>query len=201
MAGKKVTKRKTKVKAKANPKAKVKPKKKTAAKKTTAKKTGKKRAAKSKKVSAIPKGYTSITPYLIMESATKAIDFYKKIFGAKVVMQMEMPTGKVAHAELKLGEAKIMLADENPQMGAHSPRKFGGTPVSILFYTKNVDNTVKQALDAGAKLMKPVQDMFYGDRSGTVMDPFGHIWTVATHIEDVSQSQMRKRSEALFNQK
>ncbi len=178
-----------------------KPAKSVVAKKPVAKKLplAKKPAAKvtakpKKSVSFVPKGYTSITPYLIMPDARKAIDFYSKVFGAKLVMKMDKPGGKIGHAELKIGDAKIMLADEYPEMGARSPKAFGGSAVGIQFYTKNVDNVVNNAVSSGAKLLMPVQDMFYGDRCGSIEDPFGHKWHISTHIEDVSPATLKKRA-------
>lgn len=172
------------------------------AKKKVSAKNKKKVSAKSKKkVLAIPKGYHSITPYLIVNNAAMAIEFYKKVFGAKEVLRMDQPGGRVGHAELKIGDAKIMLADECPEMNAHSPQTGDSSPVSIHLYTKNVDATVDLAMTAGAKIIKPVQDMFYGDRSGTLEDPFGHKWHVSTHIEDVSIAKMKKRAAELFGSK
>lgn len=184
--------------------------KKTSAKKKVLKKVKKavkkvvkktKAVRKKKKVTAIPKGYHSITPYLIVNNAAEAIQFYKKIFGAKEVMRMDQPSGKIGHAELKIGDAKIMLADECPEMNARSPRAYSGSPVSIHLYIKNVDDVVKKAVASGAKLIRPAQDMFYGDRSGAVEDPYGHMWYVSTHIEDVSMAKMRKRAAELFGKK
>ena len=160
---------------------------KTLKKKTAAKKTIKSR----KKVSAIPKGYNSITPYLIVNNAAKAIDFYKKAFAAKVVLCLQRPDGQVSHAELKMGDSKIMLADEHPEMGARGPQAFGGSPVSIHLYVKKVDAMVEKAHSAGAKIVRPITDMFYGDRSATLADPFGHQWTVSTHIENVTNPSGR----------
>jgi PhnB protein len=169
------------------------------AKKVTKKVTAK---PKKKKVAAIPKGYHSITPYLIMTNdAAKAIDFYKKVFGAKEALRMDGPDGKVMHAELKIGDAKIMLADECPDMEFRGPNAYGGSLVGIHLYTKNVDEVVKNAVKNGAKLLKAVEDMFYGDRSGTLQDPHGHQWTVSTHIEDVTPAQIRKRVPELFSKK
>ena len=166
------------------------------------KKIVKKPAAKRKtKVTAIPKGYHSITPYLIVDEGTKAIAFYKKVFGAKEVMRMEHSGGKIGHAELKIGDARIMLADECPEMHARSPQTIGGTPVSIHLYIKDVDSVVKRAVAAGAKLLRTVEDMFYGDRCGAVEDPYGHTWFIATHIENVTPAQVRKRAEKLFAKK
>ena len=177
-------------------------KKVTSAKAT--KKVVKKVKAKSKatkKVSFIPKGHIAITPYMIVDNGSKAIDFYKKVFGAKEMFRMDRPDGKVGHAELKIGDGKIMLANECPERGARTPQALGGSPVSIHFYTKDVDATVKLAVSNGAKLMRPVENMFYGDRSGTLTDPFGHTWHVSTHIEDVSAAKMKKRSAELFGNK
>ena len=172
--------------------------KKTAVKKTRAKKPVVKR---KKKVLSQPKGYNTITPYLIVNGAKNAIVFYKTAFGAKIAMSMEHPGGKIGHAELKMGDAKIMLADEFPEMHAHSPKKFGGSPVSIHLYVKNVDSVVEKAVSLGAKLERPVQNMFYGDRSGTIIDPYGHTWYIATHVEDVTPAKLRKRAAELFNKK
>lgn len=189
------------------PKAKKTKKKSTAKKKVVKKKTKKttvKRKAKKvkvKKVAAIPAGYNNITPYLIVNRGSKAIDFYKKVFSAKEVMRMEQPDGKIGHAELKFGDTKIMLADEHPEMNAHAPGKFGGSPVGIHLYTKNVDKVADLAVAAGAKLVRPVEDQFYGDRSATLEDPYGHTWHISTHIEDVSKAQMKKRAAELFGKK
>ncbi len=163
------------------------------------KKNIKKPVNRKKKVLAIPKGYHSITPYLIVNNAANAIDFYKKIFGAKEVMRMQQPGGKVAHAELKVGDAKFMLADEHPEMNAHSPQAYGGSPVSIHLYVKDVDTIFARAISAGAKLIRPVDNMFYGDRCGTLEDPYGHKWHVSTHIEDVTPAKMKKRMMEFMN--
>jgi PhnB protein len=168
-------------------------------KKKVVKKVASKR--KSKKASAIPKGYHSITPYLIVSDGAQAIEFYKKAFGAKEMMRMEKPDGKIGHAELKIGDARMMLADVCPEMGAHSPEKLGGSPVGIHLYIKDVDMVVERAVKAGAKLERAVENMFYGDRSGALEDPYGHKWYVSTHIEDVSPSQIRKRAAKLFEEK
>jgi len=149
-------------------------------------------------VKPIPEGYHSITPYLVMKDAARAIDFYKQVFGATEVFRMPQPDGRVGHAELKIGDSHIMLADEFPEMGFTGPQPGAGTPpVSILLYVENVDSVVEKAVAAGAKLMRPVKDQFYGDRSGTLQDPFGHVWTVATHVEDVSPDEMQKRAAAM----
>jgi len=147
----------------------------------------------------IPEGYHSITPYLVISGAAKAIDWYKQAFGAQQTLRMEDPTtGKIGHAELKIGDSYIMLADEYPDMGYRSPKTLGGAGISLLLYVKDVDGTVKQAVDAGAKLERPLQDQFYGDRTGTLQDPFAHVWTIATHIEDVSPEEMLERSKKAF---
>jgi PhnB protein len=147
-------------------------------------------------VKPIPEGCHAVTPYLIVQDAAGAIDFYKKAFGATEVMRMADPGGKVMHAELKIDGSSIMLAEEYPQMGAKSPKSYGGSPVSILFYVEDVDARVSQAVAAGAKVVRPVKDQFYGDRSGVLEDPYGHVWSVATHVEDVTPQEMRIRFEA-----
>jgi PhnB protein len=144
-----------------------------------------------------PEGYHTATPYLIVNGAARAIDFYKAAFGATELLRFDAPDGKIGHAEIKIGDSRIMLADEHPEMGYRGPEAFGGTPVSILLYVEDVDAQFNQALGAGAKAIKAVQDQFYGDRSGTLVDPFGHMWTIATHTEDVSIEEMHKRMEAM----
>ena len=138
-----------------------------------------------------PEGYHSLTPYLTMRDAAKAIDFYKKVFDAKEHMRMPAPGGKIGHAELQIGDSVIMLADECSE--GKSPAALGGTPVGLMFYLPDVDATFKLALAEGATVQRPVQDQFYGDRSGSIVDPFGHIWHLATHVEDVSPEEMEKR--------
>jgi PhnB protein len=151
-------------------------------------------------VKPIPDGYHSVTPYLFIRGAGGAIDFYKKVFGATEIVRWSGPIGQVMHAELKIGDSIVMLADENPKMGAMSPQTAGGISVSIHVYMENVDDVVQRAVDSGAKLLRPVQNQFYGDRSGTLIDPFGHMWSVATHVEDVSPEEMKKRMTAATNQ-
>jgi len=148
-------------------------------------------------VKPIPEGYHTVTPYLFVKGAADAIEFYKNIFGAKVVVQMPGPNGRIMHAELKIGDSLIMLSDENPQMGTHGPESLGGTATSLHVYVENVDHVAQKAVEAGAKLVRPVKDQFYGDRTGTLIDPFGHMWSVGTHIEDVSPDEMRKRMAAM----
>ena len=151
-------------------------------------------------VKAIPEGYHSITPYLIIKGASDAIEFYKRAFGATEVMRMPKPDGSIGHAELSIGDSKIMLADEYPEMGYRSPLSIGGAGISIMLYIEKVDEVFKRALAAGAKELQPVKDQFYGDRSGTLQDPFGHIWTVGMHVEDVTPEEMGRRAEEFMKQ-
>lgn len=147
-------------------------------------------------VKAIPEGYYSLTPYLYIKGAGEAIEFYKKAFGATETLRMPGPGGRVMHAEVKIGNSILMLADENPERGAISPATLGGAGASIMFYTDDVDAVFKQALAAGAKELMAPMDMFWGDRMGSISDPFGHQWTIATHTEDVSPEEMGKRAAA-----
>jgi PhnB protein len=147
-------------------------------------------------VKAIPDGYHSVTPYLIISEATEAIAFYQKAFGATELLRIGAPGGKIGHAEIKIGDSPIMLADEFPEMGHKSPQTLGGSPVSIMIYVDDVDTVFAQAIAAGGKEQRPVKDQFYGDRSGTLEDPFGHVWHVATHKEDVSAEEMERRASA-----
>ena len=147
----------------------------------------------------IPEGYHSVTPYLIVKGAAAAIDFYKKAFGATELFRMPMPDGKLAHAEIKIGDSPVMLADEpqeasHQQIGHKAPKSLGGTSVGIMLYVPDVDTVAKQAVAAGAKEVRPVTDQFYGDRSGTFLDPFGHVWTIGTHKEDVSSEELQRRA-------
>lgn len=146
-------------------------------------------------VQAIPEGYHSVTPYLIVKGASDAIEFYKRAFGATEIMRMASPDGNIGHAEISIGDSHIMLADEHPEMGYRSPQSIGGTGVSLMLYLDKVDEVFKRAVAAGAKELQPLKDQFYGDRSGTLQDPFGHVWTVATHVEDVPPDEMRRRAE------
>ena len=148
------------------------------------------------KVRPIPEGYHTATPYLIVKGAASAIEFYKKAFGATELLRMVQADGRVGHAEIKIGDSPIMLADEFPEMGARGPQSLGGSPVSILLYVEDVDALFSRAVAAGAKVLRPVQDQFYGDRSGGVTDPFGHLWYIATHKEDVSPEELKKRAAA-----
>jgi PhnB protein len=146
-------------------------------------------------VKPIPDGYHNVTPYLIMRDAAKAIEFYKAAFGAIEIMRMPMPNGGIAHAEIKIGDSPIMIADEFPDMGFRGPQSLGGSPVGLMVYVENVDTQFEKAVAAGATVMRPLQNQFYGDRSGTVTDPFGHVWTLGTHIEDLSIEELQRRSE------
>lgn len=145
----------------------------------------------------IPKGYNSITPYLIIKGAAEAIDYYKNVFGATELFRMPGPDGRIGHAELKIGDSHIMLADEFPEMNHRAPTTDGSSPISMLLYVEDVDSIVERAVAAGAKILKPVQDQFYGDRSGFIQDPFGHLWGVATHKEDVSSAEMEERMKKM----
>jgi PhnB protein len=150
----------------------------------------------SPSVRPIPEGYEGPTAYLIVEGAAAAIDFYKKAFGAKELGRFPNPDGKIGHADLMIGKGHIMLADASPEMGAKAPGAYGGTPVSLCVYVENVDEVVARAVAAGAKLTRPVADQFYGDRSGGLTDPFGHVWYLMTHVEDVSHEEMQRRMAA-----
>ncbi len=148
-------------------------------------------------VSPIPAGYHSLTPYLIVKGGADAIDYYKKAFGAVEVFRMPMPGGKIGHAELGIGNSHLMLADEHPEMGAVAPAADRRSPVGLLLYVEDVDAVFQRAVAAGGRVDRPVVDQFYGDRSGTFTDPFGHVWTVATHKEDVSTEEMQRRMAAM----
>jgi PhnB protein len=146
-------------------------------------------------VKPIPDGYSSVTPYLIVSGAAQAIDYYKMAFDAKELMRMPSPDGKIMHAELQIGSARIMLADEAPQMGARSPQTLGGSGVGLMLYVTDVDDTFQRAVSGGGKVVRPVTNQFYGDRTGTMTDPFGHQWTIATHVEDVPEAEMQRRAQ------
>jgi len=147
-------------------------------------------------VKPIPEGYHSVTPYLMIKCAAEAIEYYKKSFGATELFRMPAPDGKIGHAEIKIGDSPIMLADEHPDLGHVGPQTLGGTSVGIMIYVDDVDTMFKKAISGGGQEIKPLQDQFYGDRSGTLKDPFGHMWTVATHVEDVAPEEMEKRMAA-----
>lgn len=142
---------------------------------------------------AIPEGYHTVTPYLIIKGCAEALEFYKKAFGAQETMRMGSPDGRIGHAELQIGTSKVMLADEHPEIGALSPQTLGGAAVMMHMYVEDVDQVVANALAAGATLKRPVQNQFYGDRSGGVEDPWGHQWHISTHIDDVSEEEMMRR--------
>jgi len=147
-------------------------------------------------VKAIPEGYNTVTPYLIIEGAAEAIEFYKKAFGAIELFRFPAPEGKIGHAEIKIGDSPIMLADAYPNMGYKDPKSIGGSPVSLMIYIEDVDTVFNRAVAAGATVKEAVTNKFYGDRSGSLIDPFGHVWHVATHMEDVPMEEMEKRAKA-----
>ena len=149
------------------------------------------------KVKPIPDGYHTATPYLILQGAAAALDFYKKTFRATEIMRMALPDGRIGHAEIRIGDSVIMLADEVPEMGYRGPKALGGSPVRLMLYVEDVDAVVARAVAAGAKITQPVQDKFYGDRNGVIEDPFGHVWTISTHKEDVPPEEMDKRMAAM----
>ena len=149
------------------------------------------------KVKPIPDGYPQVTPYLSIDGAAAAIDFYGEVLGTKERMRMPGPDGKIGHAELQLGDSVIMLSDEAPEMDIRGPKSVGGTPVTLSVYVEDVDDVFARAVKAGAKALRPVEDQFYGDRSGQFEDPFGHRWNVASHVEDVSPDEMAKRAAAM----
>lgn len=146
-------------------------------------------------VKAIPDGYHSVTPYFAVRGAAEAIEFYKQAFGAEEMHRMPMPGGKIGHAEICIGNSRVMLCDEFPEMGFSSPATLNGSPTMFMIYVENVDEAFKRAIAAGGKELRPVQDQFYGDRSGTLIDPFGHGWTIATHKEDLTLEQIEERSK------
>ncbi|WP_027150736.1 VOC family protein [Methylobacter tundripaludum] len=148
----------------------------------------------------IPDGYHSITPYLMIKGASEAIEFYKRAFGATEIFRLSHPNGQIGHAEIKIGDSSVMLADPCEQGAFRTPQSLGGSSVALHVYVKDVDAQFAQAVSAGAKAVKPVFDQFYGDRTGTLQDPFGHIWFLATHKEDIAPEEISRRAEALFQQ-
>ena len=148
-------------------------------------------------VKPVPDGYPSLTPYLIVADAAAAIAFYQQVFGATLRMKLDGPDGKIGHAELEIGNSLIMLADEHPEMGALSPKTVGGTPVGLHVYVEDVDAVAATAVAAGAALKRPVENQFYGDRLGSMVDPFGHLWHISTHVEDVSPEEIGRRAAAM----
>jgi PhnB protein len=151
-------------------------------------------------VRSIPEGYHSVTPYLAVDDAAAALEFYKQAFGARERMRMAAAGGKVGHAEIEIGGSCVMLADEYPDVGFRSPKAIGGTPVSLHLYVEDVDAVVRQAVAAGAKEVRPVKDQFYGDRTGTIEDPFDHTWHIATHKEDLSPDELKRRADEAMKQ-
>ena len=149
------------------------------------------------KVKPIPEGYPQVTPYLCVDGASAAIEFYGKVFGATERMRMPEPDGRIGHAELLIGDSVVMLSDEFPEVDVRGPKAIGGTPVTMSVYVEDVDGVFDRAMQAGARALRPVEDQFYGDRTGRFEDPFGHRWSVATHIEDVPPEEMAKRAEAM----
>jgi len=148
-------------------------------------------------VKSVPEGYPSLSPYLIVRDGAAAIDFYQKVFGAKLRMKLDGPGGRIGHAELEIGNGLVMLADEHPEMGALAPTTIGGTPVGLHLYLEDVDAVAKKAIAAGATLKRPVENQFYGDRLGSIIDPFGHLWHISTHVEDVSPEEIGRRAAAM----
>ncbi len=148
----------------------------------------------SNKVKSISKGYHGVTPYLCIDGAADAIEFYKRAFNAKEIMRMPGPSGTIGHAEMQIGASRIMLADEFPEMNFRGPKSLGGSPVHIHLYVTDVDSVVDRATAAGANVVRPVEDQFYGDRTGSIEDPFGHVWHVATHVEDLSMEELSRRA-------
>ena len=181
--------------------------KKAAARKPAAKKAMKKAATKkarpakkAKKVAPVPKGYRTVTPYLTIRGAADALAFYAQAFGAKEKVRMSMPDGSIMHAEIQIGDSMVMIAEENPGWGTTSPQTLGGNATSVMLYVKDCDAFVARAVGAGAKVTRPLENQFWGDRYGQVQDPYGHKWSVATHVEDVSPKQMKLRVEAAIRQ-
>lgn len=151
-----------------------------------------------KKVKPVPDGYHTVTPYLACADAAQAIAFYKKAFGAKELLRVPGPGGKIGHAELRIGDSRVMLADEYREMDFLGPLSRGGSAVHLHIYMPNADKVVERAVEAGAKVVQPLEDKFYGDRTGSVQDPFGHVWHIATHVEDVPPRELRKRAEKMM---
>lgn len=151
-------------------------------------------------VKAQPDGYHTVTPYLIVRGGTRAIDFYSKAFGATETLRLDAPGGLIGHAEMRIGDSMVMLADEHAEAGARSPESYGGSPVHLMIYVADCDSVFARALGAGATEVRPLKDQFYGDRSGTLTDPFGHQWTIATHTEDLSPEEISRRMAAEMGQ-
>lgn len=175
--------------------------KKTAKSKSAKRRAGKPmaKARKPRRIQPIPAGYHSITPYLIINGAAAALEFYKTAFGAKEKVRMPAPGGRIGHAEIMVGTSHVMLADENPEMGARAPQPGSSSSVSILLYVKDVDKVFERAVSSGARVERSVENQFYGDRAGTLIDPYGHRWHIHTHIEEVSPKEMQRRMQALHH--
>jgi PhnB protein len=156
------------------------------------------KAPKAKKLKAIPAGYEKVTPYIIVHDGAAALDFYKRAFGAVELYRFDAPGGKIGHAEFKIGTSNFMIADEQPAMGAVSPSSLGGSPVGFYIYVKDVDSIFLKALSEGAKEVQPLEDKFYGDRTGTLVDPFGHKWSFGSHIKDVSAAEMKQKMDEMY---
>jgi len=151
------------------------------------------------KAQAIPKGYHTVTPSLVVDGAAKALDFYKKALEAEEVMRFPGPDGTIMHAEIRIGDSRIMLGDEMPEQGGRGPKSYGGTPVSFFIYRENVDAAWKRAVEAGGKPIMPLADQFWGDRAGCFEDPFGHHWWLAQHVQDLTPEELRKAAESFFS--
>ena len=178
--------------------AKKKAAKKPAPRKQAARKTPAKRAApKKRSVKPIPPGYHVVTAYLCIDGAADAIDFYKRVFGARERLRMDAPGGKIGHAEIVIGDSAVMIADEFPEMKFFGPKSGGNNSINMHLYMKDVDAVVQRAVVAGAKVVRAVEDKFYGDRTGSIEDPFGHVWHIATHVEDLTPAEMKRRGEAM----
>jgi PhnB protein len=154
----------------------------------------------AKKAQAIPKGYHTVTPSIVVAGADKAIDFYTKAFGAEEIMRFPGPDGAIMHAEIRIGDSIVMLGDEMPEQGGRSPKSFGGTPVSFFVYREDVDAAWDQAVNAGAKTIMPLADQFWGDRTGCLEDPFGHRWWLAQHVQDLTPEELQRNAESFFSQ-
>ncbi|TAH38572.1 MAG: VOC family protein [Planctomycetota bacterium] len=152
-------------------------------------------------VKPVPEGYYTVTPYLIVNGAARALDFYKQAFGAVERMRYADPGGRIGHAEIQIGDSVVMLADEYPELGFRSPQAYGGSPVSLYLYVEDVDALGRRAVAAGAEVLRPVADQFYGDRSGTFRDPFGHVWSISTHKEDLAPEEIDRRGAEHMRQK
>ncbi len=148
----------------------------------------------------IPEGYHTITPYLYVRGATEALDFYRRALGAEELFRMDAPDGKIGHAEMRIGDSPFMLADEVEAWGNRSPLSLGGNGSSLMIYVDNVDEAFQRAVDAGAKVKRPVENQFYGDRAGVIEDPFGHVWTIATHVEDVPTEELERRMKEMMSE-